>query len=88
MAAWLNQWAAQFAAANPDCVHTATFFPEPGPAEYVRAAIAGGARVFKAHVQVGRYDPTDPLLDDVWCRFPNRVSSRDPLTCSDASRLT
>jgi predicted TIM-barrel fold metal-dependent hydrolase len=66
MAAWLNQWAVQFAAANPDCLHTATFFPEPGAATYVSAAVAGGARVFKAHVQVGRYDPTDPLLDDVW----------------------
>ena len=25
-----------------------------------------GARVLKAHVQVGDYDPTDPLLDPVW----------------------
>jgi predicted TIM-barrel fold metal-dependent hydrolase len=66
MAAWLNQWAGQFAAANPDCLSTATFFPEPGAAAYVSAAIDGGVRVFKAHVQVGRYDPTDPLLDDVW----------------------
>jgi predicted TIM-barrel fold metal-dependent hydrolase len=66
MAVWLNQWAVQFAAANPDCLQTATFFPEPDAAAYVSAAIAGGARVFKAHVQVGRYDPTDPLLDDVW----------------------
>lgn len=66
MAAWLNQWAAQFAADTPDCLSTATFFPEPGAAEYVGAAIAGGTRVFKAHVQVGGYDPTDPLLDGVW----------------------
>ncbi|MCV7355161.1 amidohydrolase family protein [Mycolicibacterium fluoranthenivorans] len=66
MAAWLNQWAAQFAADTPDCLSTATFFPEPGAADYVGAALAGGARVFKAHVQVGGYDPTDPLLDGVW----------------------
>lgn len=66
MAAWLNQWAAQFAADTPDCLSTATFFPEPGAADYVGAAIAGGTRVFKAHVQVGGYDPTDPLLDEVW----------------------
>ncbi|MCF6386783.1 amidohydrolase [Mycobacterium sp. MBM] len=66
MAAWLNQWAAQFAAATPDCLSTATFYPEPGATEYVAAAIAGGARVFKAHVQVGGYDPTDPQLDEVW----------------------
>lgn len=66
MAAWLNQWAAQFAADTPDCLHTATFFPEPDAPAYVTAAIEGGARVFKAHVQVGGYDPTDPLLDRVW----------------------
>lgn len=66
MAAWLNQWAAHFAAATPDCLSTATFYPEPGAARYVTAAIDGGTRVFKAHVQVGAYDPTDPLLDDVW----------------------
>ena len=66
MAAWLNQWAAQFASSTPDCLSTATFFPEPGAGTYVAAAIDGGARVFKAHVQVGGYDPTDPLLDPVW----------------------
>jgi predicted TIM-barrel fold metal-dependent hydrolase len=66
MAAWLNQWAVQFASTTPDCLSTATFYPEPDAAEYVTKAIANGARVFKAHVQVGRYDPTDPLLDGVW----------------------
>ena len=66
MAAWLNQWAAQFAADTPDCLSTATFFPEPGAAEYVAAAVDGGARIFKAHVQVGGYDPSDPLLDAAW----------------------
>lgn len=66
MAAWLNQWAAQFAAETPDCLATATFFPEPEAAEYVSAAIAGGTRVFKAHIQVGEYEPNDPLLDKVW----------------------
>lgn len=66
MAAWLNQWAAQFAAATPDCLATATFYPEPEAAEYVSAAIAGGTRVFKAHIQVGDYEPNDPLLGKVW----------------------
>lgn len=66
MAAWLNQWAAGFAASTPDCLHTATFYPEPGAAAYVGGALESGTRVFKAHVQVGGYDPTDPLLDDVW----------------------
>ncbi|MEV4231040.1 amidohydrolase family protein [Streptomyces bobili] len=66
MAAWLNGWAAGFAARTPDCLHTATLFPEEGVAEYVRAAVEAGARVFKSHVQVGAYDPTHELLDPVW----------------------
>jgi predicted TIM-barrel fold metal-dependent hydrolase len=66
MAAWLNAWAADFAASHADVLHTATFFPEPEAASDVRDALDRGARVFKAHVQVGAYDPRDPLLDPVW----------------------
>ena len=66
MAESLNAWTADFAARTPDCLHSATFFPEPEAASYVAAAIEAGARVFKAHVQVGGYDPADPLLDPVW----------------------
>ena len=66
MAAWLNSWAGDFAADHPDVLRTATFFPEDGAAGYVEQALADGARVFKAHVQVGAYDPRDPLLDAVW----------------------
>ncbi|MFC9384728.1 amidohydrolase family protein [Streptomyces venezuelae] len=66
MAAWLNSWGADFAARTPDCLHTATFFPEPGAEQYVREALDAGARVFKVHLQVGGFDPTDPLLDGVW----------------------
>ncbi|MGH4034674.1 amidohydrolase family protein [Actinomycetota bacterium Odt1-20B] len=66
MAAWLNGWAVDFARRTPDCLHTATLFPEEGVEGYVRAAVDAGARVFKAHVQVGAYDPGDPLLDPVW----------------------
>jgi predicted TIM-barrel fold metal-dependent hydrolase len=66
MAQWLNRWAAEFAAANDDVVQTATFFPEPGAAAYVEEALTGGAKLFKAHIQVGGYDPREPLLDDVW----------------------
>ncbi|MER5637214.1 amidohydrolase family protein [Kitasatospora sp. NPDC002227] len=66
MAAWLNSWAVDFAARTPDCLHTATFYPEPGVEAYVAEAITRGARVFKAHVQVGAYDPADRLLDGVW----------------------
>ncbi|MFG2652741.1 amidohydrolase family protein [Streptomyces sp. NPDC048436] len=66
MAQWLNGWAADFARRTGDCLHTATFFPEPGAEAYVRAAVDGGARVFKSHVQVGGYDPNDVALDPVW----------------------
>ncbi len=66
MADWLSQWARQFAAATPGCVPTGTFFPEPGAERYVAEALAAGTGVFKAHVQVGGYDPRDPLLDGVW----------------------
>ncbi|ORA17062.1 amidohydrolase family protein [Mycobacterium asiaticum] len=66
MAAWLNQWARSFADATPDCLATATFFPEPDAGRYVADAIQTGTRIFKAHIQVGQYDPTDALLDPVW----------------------
>ena len=66
MAESLNEWARDFAAATPGCVRTATFFAEPSAGEYVRAAIEDGARVFKAHVQVGGYDPRDTTLAPVW----------------------
>ncbi|MBM9506004.1 amidohydrolase family protein [Actinacidiphila acididurans] len=66
MARWLNDWAADFAARTPDCLHTATFFAEPGAADDVRRALDQGARVFKCHVQVGGFDPNDPMLDEVW----------------------
>ncbi|MER5973367.1 amidohydrolase family protein [Streptomyces sp. NPDC002055] len=66
MAEWLNGWAAGFAARTPDCLHTATFFPEPDAARYTTEAVEAGARVFKSHLQVGAYDPNDPLLDGVW----------------------
>jgi predicted TIM-barrel fold metal-dependent hydrolase len=76
MAKWLNGWAADFAARTPDCLHTATFFPEPSAAGYVEQAIEAGTRVFKAHVQVGGYDPRDPLLEPVWGLL---ASSRTPV---------
>jgi len=62
MAQWLNGWCREFRGAVP----SGTFYPEPGVREYVRAALDDGAWVFKSHLQVGDYDPTDPLLDEVW----------------------
>ena len=69
MAAWLNAWAAEFAGSHDDVLHTATFFPEPGVTDYVDEALAAGARIVKVHLQVGGFDPRDPLLDAVWGRL-------------------
>lgn len=66
MADWLNHWSADFASATPDCIQTATFYPEPGVEDYVRGALGAGARCFKLHVQVGAFDPRDPLLAPAW----------------------
>jgi hypothetical protein len=66
MAAWLNEWVRDFAAAVPEAVPTATFFPEPGAAGYLADALDRGARCVKSHVQVGGYDPRDQLLEPVW----------------------
>ena len=66
MAEWLTDWALEFASRVPDAVPTGTFYPEPGAGSAVDGALRAGARVFKAHVQVGAYDPRDELLEPVW----------------------
>jgi uncharacterized protein len=66
MAAWLNTWGVEFAARTPEAIQSATFFPEPAAGRYVAEAIEAGAQLFKAHVQVGGYDPRDSLLDPVF----------------------
>ena len=43
MADWLNGWVAEFAAAVPEAVLTATLYPEPGVVEYLARALAAGA---------------------------------------------
>jgi hypothetical protein len=69
MAADLNQWTLDFGERTPGCLPSATFYPEPGAAGYVEAALGRGAKVFKLHLQVGGFDPNDPLLDPVWGRL-------------------
>ncbi|MEU8891162.1 amidohydrolase family protein [Streptomyces sp. NPDC048442] len=66
MAEWLNGWGEEFAGRVDGCLRTATLFPEAGVEAYVRRAVEGGARIFKSHLQVGAYDPNDPLLKPVW----------------------
>ncbi|WP_209308948.1 amidohydrolase family protein [Blastococcus sp. CT_GayMR16] len=69
MAAWLNDWSAEFAAAHPHVLPSATFFPEPEAPFYVAEALDRGTRIFKVHVQVGAFDPRHPQLDAVWARL-------------------
>ena len=78
MARWLNDWTARFAAENPDCLPSATFFAEPGAARVVADALAGGARVVKVHLQVGGYDPNDAVLDPVWGQL---ADAGTPVVC-------
>lgn len=66
IAGFLNDWARDFAQHHPRSIRSATFYPEPEAAAYVRDGVADGVRVFKLHVQVGGFDPADPLLDEVW----------------------
>ena len=66
MAESLNDWACDFADRVPECLRSATFFPEPGVEEYVEQRLSGGAQVFKVHVQVGGFDLRAPELDPVW----------------------
>ncbi|MGW4112587.1 amidohydrolase family protein [Actinosynnema sp. NPDC004786] len=64
MGEWLTDWALDFGARVDGAVPTATLYPEPGVEAYVARALAAGARCFKAHVQVGGYDPR--ALDGAW----------------------
>ena len=66
MAEFLNHWSFGFADRIPGCLRSATFYPEPGAAEYVAKRLESGAEIFKVHVQVGGFDVRDPSLDDVW----------------------
>jgi predicted TIM-barrel fold metal-dependent hydrolase len=66
MAADLTDFALDLAAAEPDCVPSATFFPEDGVLDQVVSALERGARVFKIHAQVGGFDLREPVLDPVW----------------------
>lgn len=66
IAAYLNDWAADFAERTPGCLRCATFYPEPGVVDEVSRRLGDGVQLFKVHVQVGDFDVLDPLLDPVW----------------------
>jgi hypothetical protein len=66
IAGYFNDWARSFADSVPECLHSATFYPEPEAADYVAAGIEEGVEIWKVHVQVGDFDLRDPYLDKVW----------------------
>jgi hypothetical protein len=66
VAAYLNEWAREFAVEVPESLWSATYFPEPEAASYVASLLDEGVEVFKVHVQVGAFHLDDPLLDGVW----------------------
>ena len=66
IATYLNDWARDFASNVPECLWSATFYPEPEAPSYVDRLITDGVDVFKIHVQVGEFHLDDALLDRVW----------------------
>ncbi|MFN2464693.1 MAG: amidohydrolase family protein [Candidatus Dormibacteria bacterium] len=69
MAAWLNEYTLGLAERDNRTISTFTFYPEPSAGDYVRVALEQGGRVAKVHLQVGKFDPADPLLVSVWDRL-------------------
>jgi predicted TIM-barrel fold metal-dependent hydrolase len=66
IASYLNTWAGELADAVPECLRSATFYPEDGVTAYVEELVAAGTEVFKIHVQVGDFDLLDRRLDGAW----------------------
>ena len=63
MAAWLNEWTAEFCARTPEAIACGTFYPEPEAAQDVRRCIESyGFRGFKLHLRVSDLDPADARL--------------------------
>jgi hypothetical protein len=63
MAAWLNEWTAEFCRRTPEAIPCGTFYAEPQAAADVRRCIEEyGFRGFKLHLRVSDLDPTDAAL--------------------------
>ena len=66
MARWLTEWVTDFAAATPArCPPPRSTPSRTSPTTSARR-VEAGARVVKVHVQVGGFDPRDPLLRPAW----------------------
>jgi predicted TIM-barrel fold metal-dependent hydrolase len=66
VARWLNSHTLGLAEAHPQIVPTFTMYPEPDAAASVAEALEAGGQCLKVHLQVGKYDPCDPLLAEAW----------------------
>lgn len=67
MAAWLNDYVLQYAAAHPKAVPTGTFHPDDADVlAYVEAGLKRGLRGFKLHLEVQKFNPADPRLAKVY----------------------
>jgi hypothetical protein len=63
MAAWLNEWTAEFAGRVPEAIACGTFYPEDAAGGDVRRCIEEfGFRGFKLHLRVGDFDPSQAAL--------------------------
>ena len=69
MAEWLNDHTLALGRAEAAVVPSFTFYPEAGVEDYVERALQAGGAVAKVHLQVGKFDANDPLLDPVWSRL-------------------
>ena len=72
MAAWLNEHTLRLAEEHEAIVPTFTFYPEDDAEVYVADALGRGGRCVKVHLQVGKFDPTDDRLRDVWAEVERR----------------
>jgi predicted TIM-barrel fold metal-dependent hydrolase len=66
IATYLNGWAREFAAEVPECLWSATFYPEPECATYVGELLEAGVEILKLHTQVGEFRLDDPLMDEAF----------------------
>jgi predicted TIM-barrel fold metal-dependent hydrolase len=66
VATYLNAWAREFAEQVPECLWSATFYPEPECATYVGELIDAGVEILKLHTQVGEFRLDDPLMDEAF----------------------
>jgi len=72
MLRYLNDHTLRLAEEVPAVIPTFTIYPEPGAGAETGRCLAAGGRAVKVHLQVGAYDPADPMLDDAWAQLQER----------------